>query len=124
MVTYETWTARFPQFLQIEESLFDLFLGDSQIEMGVDETRWADTYDVAQANLISHYVAAYKSYQTGDDTPLQPIRTKEVDDVMVEFAVSRDLRDNFDPLNSTIYGQAYIKWRRQAFAGARVLGVV
>jgi len=123
MVTYEDWKVRFPQFATVEETLFDLFLGDTQIEMGVDETRWADSYDIAQAHLISHFVAVYASYRTGDHTPLQPIRTKEVDDVMVEFAVSRDLRDNFDPYASTTYGQQYMKWRRQSFAGARILGV-
>jgi len=122
MVTYDQWGIRFPQFAATEEAVFDLYFGDSQIEMGIDETRWADNYDVAQANLISHFVAVRKSYLTGDDTPLQPIRTKEVDDVMVEFAVSRDLRDNLDPYSSTTYGQQYVKWRRQSFAGARITG--
>lgn len=120
MVTYEIWKLRFPQFAVTEEPVFDLFFEDSQVEMGKEESRWYDTYDIAQANLISHYVAVYRSYTSGDDTPLQPVRTKEVDDVMVEFAVSRDLRDNFDAFNSTAYGQQYIKWRRQAFAGARM----
>lgn len=120
MVTYATWIIRYPQFASIAEEIFDIFQADANIEMGTDENRWYDTYDVAQSALIAHFVAMYTGYETGDDTPLQPIRTKEVDDVMVEFAISRDMMNNLDPYLSTTYGQAYIKWRRQAFAGARM----
>jgi hypothetical protein len=121
MVTYTDWVVRYPQFSAVSEEVFNIFHADALIEMGTDETRWYNTYDVAQSALIAHFVAGYVSYETGDSTPLQPIRTKEVDDVMVEYAVSRDLRDNLDPYASTSYGQQYIKWRRQAFAGARVV---
>jgi len=120
MVTFATWVIRYPQFAEILEEVFDIFKEDANIEMGTDESRWYDTYNVAQSALIAHGVAMYNSYKTGDDTPLQPIRTKEVDDVMVEFAVSRDMQNNLDPLLSTTYGQQYLKWRRQAFAGPRM----
>lgn len=120
MVTFTTWIVRYPQFNTIAEAVFDIFQADANIEMGTDEDRWYDTYDVAQSALIAHFVAGYESYLTGDHTPLQPIRTKEVDDVMVEFAISRDMQNNLDPYSSTTYGQQYIKWRRQAFAGPRV----
>ena len=121
MVTYATWVIRYPQFAVVAEEVFDIYHSDANIEMGTDESRWYDTYDVAQSALIAHFIAMYNGYILGDDTPMQPIRTKEVDDVMVEFAVSRDLQNNLDPYQATSYGQQYIKWRRQAFAGARVV---
>ena len=121
MVTYATWIIRYPNLASVAETTFDLFQADANIEMGIDEARWYDTYDVAQSALIAHFVAMYNSYSVGSDTPLQPIRVKEVDDVMVEFAISRDMQNNLDPYMATTYGQQYIKFRRQAFAGARVL---
>ena len=121
MSTYATWLIRFPQFSSISETVFNVFLGDAILEMGSEESRWYDMYTVAQDNLIAHFVSTYQKYLTGDNSPLQPIRTKQVDDVMVEYAVSRDLRDNFDAYQATSYGQQYLKWRRMAFAGPRML---
>jgi len=120
MVAYATWIIRFPQFAVISEDVFDVFQADAIIEMGEEESRWYDMYDVAQSNLIAHFVAMHQKYTTGDNSPMQPIRTKQVDDVMVEYAVSRDLRDNLDPYSATSYGQQYLKWRRMAFAGPRI----
>ncbi|MNN95361.1 hypothetical protein D3C81_2141500 [compost metagenome] len=90
--------------------------------MGSEESRWSNVYDVAQANLIAHFLAAAQGSATGDVMALMPIRSTDVDDVLVEYAVQRETNslpvDNF---NVTIYGQAYIHWRNQAFAGARII---
>lgn len=122
MITYEQWTARFPEFLVIPQPRFEVFLEDSKIEMGEEEGRWLNVYDVAQANLVAHYITIATRSALGETAPALPVRAKEVDEVQVEYGLSREQTNSFDALNSTVYGQSYIRWRRQVFSGPRVVG--
>lgn len=123
MITYQGWLDKFPQFITIVEPQWEEMLIEAQTEMGADPNRWSGqpTYDIAQGYLIAHLAAMSETWEGGDHTPLQPFREKEVDDVRVEYAVSRDMQNNLDPYLSTSYGQQYIKWRRMIFAGPRVV---
>ena len=122
MVTYAMFIARFPEFTSVPQLRFDIFFGDSVIEMGSEETRWINVYDVAQANLIAHFLTVAQGSATGDSMALMPIRSTDVDDVLVEYAVQREIAviamDNY---SASIYGQQYMHWRNQAFAGARII---
>ena len=122
MVTYAMFIARFPEFTSVPQLRFDIFFGDSVIEMGSEEHRWINVYDVAQANLIAHFLTIAQGSATGDSMALMPIRSTDVDDVLVEYAVAPvapgTAVDNF---NASIYGQMYVHWRNQAFAGARII---
>lgn len=123
MVTYQLWLQKFPQFVAFGELQFDAMKLEATIEMGSSVGRWLgqETYDVAQGYLISHFATLAEAWEIGDHSPIQPFRTKQVDDVMIESAVSRDMQNNFDPYLATTYGQQYIKWRRIVFAGPRVV---
>ena len=123
MVTYQDWLKKFPQFVAVCETLFDEKLFEAKIEMGDNPYRWInpDVYVIAQGYLIAHLAALDESWVTGDHSVIQPYRTKQVDDVMIEHAVSRNMQNNFDPYTATSYGQQYLKWRRMAFAGPRVV---
>lgn len=53
---------------------------------------------------------------------MKPIRSSDVDDVLVEFATAKEYDARpLDVYDDTIYGQQYLKWRNMAFAGARVV---
>lgn len=123
MLTYDSWLDKFPQFVAVSEPQWTELQLEATVEMGADVFRWngQDAYDIAQGYLMAHLAAQAESSETGDHTPLQPFREKEVDDVRVEYAVSRDMQNNLDPYLATSYGQQYIKWRRMAFAGPRVI---
>lgn len=122
MVTFAMFVARFPEFTSVPEARFDIFFGDSTIEMGVEEFRWSNVYDVAQANLIAHFLVVAQGSAAGDSMALMPIRSTDVDDVLVEYAVQREVTSNpTDNFNASIYGQQYVHWRNQAFAGARIV---
>lgn len=123
MLTYDSWLDKFPQFVAVSEPQWAELQLEATVEMGADVFRWngQDAYDIAQGYLMAHLAAQAESSETGDHTPLQPFREKEVDDVRVEYAVSRDMQNNLDPYLATSYGQQYIKWRRMAFAGPRVI---
>ena len=121
---YETWLRKFPQLCDyIDPDLFDILVVEALAEMGADKTRWQDDsiYDVAQGYLIAHLATQSESSSEGDHTPLQPYRSKQVDDVMVEYAVSRDQLNNFDPFLGTVYGQRYLRFRRMVFGMPRTL---
>ena len=123
MLTYDSWLDKFPQFVAVSKPQWTELQLEATVEMGADVFRWngQDAYDIAQGYLMAHLAAQAESSETGDHTPLQPFREKEVDDVRVEYAVSRDMQNNLDPYLATSYGQQYIKWRRMAFAGPRVI---
>lgn len=123
MLTYDSWLDKFPQFVAVSEPQWAELQLEATVEMGADVFRWngQDAYDIAQGYLMAHLATQAESSETGDHTPLQPFREKEVDDVRVEYAVSRDMMNNLDPYLATSYGQQYIKWRRMAFAGPRVI---
>jgi len=122
MVTLQMFVARFPEFTSVPQLRFDIFFGDSVIEMGSEEHRWSNVYDVAQANLIAHFLSVGAGSATGDSMALMPIRSTDVDDVLVEYAVQREVTGNpVDNFNASIYGQQYVHWRNQAFAGARII---
>jgi hypothetical protein len=122
MVTYQMFQDRFPEFITLSEGRFNLFLGDSVLTMGSDENRWIEWYDVAQANLIAHLLACGQGSATGDASPMKPLRSTDVDDVLVEFAVAKETSiDPYENYDATVYGQAYTKWRNMAFAGPRVV---
>lgn len=122
MLLYDRWLDKFPQFVAVSPEQFLELQMEATVEMGADVNRWAgtETYDIAQSYLIGHLAAMAEAYETGDHSPLQPFREKEVDDVRVEYAVSREMQNVLDPYLSTTYGQQYIKWRRMVFAGPRV----
>lgn len=122
MLLYDKWLEKFPQFIAVSPELFVELQFEATVEMGDDVGRWSgtETYYIAQGYLVAHLAAMSDAWSTGDHTPLQPLREREVDDVRVEYAVSRDMQNNLDPYLSTTYGQQYIKWRRMVFAGPRV----
>lgn len=123
MLPYETWLGKFPQFIEVSETQFEELRFEAMVEMGDVIERWLNeaTYDIAQGYLISHLAAQAEHYSSGDHSTMQPFRSKEVDDVIVEYAVSRDMQNNLDPYLSTSYGQQYVKWRRMVFAGPYVV---
>lgn len=122
MVTLAMLIARFPEFTGTSQLRFDIFFGDSVIEMGSEEFRWSNVYDVAQANLIAHFLSVGAGSATGDTMALMPIRSTDVDDVLVEYAVAPVAPGTpVDNFAASIYGQMYIHWRNQAFAGARII---
>ena len=123
MLTLQEFLAKFPEFVWLTDQDFDQLILEAKAEMGIIIERWldADTYKLAQGYLLAHLASAMERYQDGDHTPLQPVREKEVDDVRVEYAVSKELRNNLDPYAATSYGQRYIHWRRICFGGPRVV---
>ena len=121
---YTLWLKKFPQFCDhVDSDLYDILIVEALAEMGSDKDRWqgAPIYDVAQGYLIAHLAVQSESAANGDHTPLQAFRSKEVDDVMVEYAVSRDQLNNFDPFIGTSYGQRYVRFRRMVFGMPRTL---
>ena len=120
MITIDTWKIRFPEFKDVTQEVFNLFQGDAVLEMGDDDTRWIGFYDLAMSYLLAHLVYLSQVTAEGDANPATPLRSTEVDDVIVGYAVSKTIENSFDMYLATAYGQKYIYYRRLAFAGPRV----
>jgi hypothetical protein len=128
MLDLASFTARFPEFSSLSQTRFDIFYGDAVMEMGDIIERWLYErfYDTAMAYLIAHFIAYADASSTGDTTPMVPLSKTDVDEVEVDYATSSHDAESIGIsgaglYTSTIYGQQYIKWRNQAFAGARVV---
>jgi len=122
MITKQIWATRFPQFFQVSAELFNILKDDAIVEMGVDEDRWAGAYDVALSNLVAHFYVVHQQQVLGDSNALAPLRRTEVEDVVVELAMPREVGSTsllYENYASTSYGQAYAKYRRMAFGGPR-----
>ncbi len=127
MIDLASFIARFPEFSSLSQARFDIFYEDAVMEMGDIVERWLYQrfYDTAMAYLIAHFIAYADASSTGDTTPMMPLSKTDVDEVEVDYATTGSIADigisGAGLYNNTIYGQQYIKWRNQAFAGARVI---
>lgn len=120
MLTFQEFQLRFPELAEVDETLFNFFLEDAKIEMGTIEERWVNFYNVAQAYLIAHYSIMSKRRASGKGAAAYPIKSKEVDDVVVSYAIQDIDSSKLDLFTTTTYGQEYIRWRRMALSGPRV----
>lgn len=126
MVDLATFIARFPEFASLTQARFDIYLGDAVLEMGDEYNRWLNegTYNVAQAYLIAHNLSIADASSSGDSSPMMILSKTDVDEVEVDFATGESADIGISGVGlytTTVYGQQYVKWRNQAFAGARVI---
>lgn len=123
MITLSELVARYPAMSSLLPERFSIFLEDSRLVMGIDESRWLGFYNPAQAALIAHLVVKNDSLSMDDSAMASgPVTRTDVDEVQVEFAsgVWDKVPYQEADLYSTGYGQDYVRWRRMAFAGPRV----
>ena len=121
MIDYYKWSKRFPELVpHCDSGAFSIWLDDAMIEMGSDNGRWINVYDIAQSYYIAHLVALSRIRQESDGSAIYPIKATEVERVEVEYAVSPASLNKLDNFTLTAYGQEYLRWRRMAFAGVRV----
>lgn len=123
MLTLEGLVSRYNSMSLMTPERFEILQADAIIIMGTAEFRWAGMYDMAMAALIAHYSETWDKLLP-DDSALSnmPVSRTDVDDVQVEFAQNMLTKVPYveADLFSTSYGQAYMRYRRMAFAGPRV----
>lgn len=125
MLTLPDLVLRYPAMQDLIPERFAILQSDAVLVMGSDDGRWLNFYDPAQAALIAHNAILSGALGGDEDSAgavAAPVTRTDVDDVQVEFAekVWDKLPYQEADLYSTSYGQAYVRWRRMAFSGARV----
>ena len=115
MASVTSFQTRFPEFTDNEDDQIQLFLDDAALLMG-SQARWLSFYDVAHEYYAAHLLAVSEHTETGDSGILAPAKRQEVDDVVIENAIS-PIEASFDDLFSTAYGKRYNQYRRICFAG-------
>lgn len=119
MATVAQFQTRFPEFQDVEEDRVQMFLDDTAALMG-NESKWNLHYDVAHQYFAAHYLVVAQYSQMGDSGILAPVKKQEVDDVVIEHAIS-NVSPSFDELTSTSYGKRY--WMYRSMAVPKILGV-
>ena len=117
MASVADFQLRFPEFCDEDDERVQLFLDDAALLMSDNESgKWLTFYDVAQLYHAAHLLAVGMSTESGDIGSIAPVRKQEVDDVIIEHAVS-DIGPTADDLYSTSYGKRYISYKRICFTG-------
>lgn len=119
MIDFGKFKIRFPEYASLDIARFEIAVEDAEVEMGTDESRWNSFYNLAQNHLVAHFLSVSEVTESGDVNPSVPLRSTEVDDVVVEYAVSKTVENSFDIYLSTSYGQRYVYYRRLAMGGPR-----
>ena len=118
MITTASLRLRYPEFADttmFPDARIQLFIDDAVIYMS-DENRWLDFYELAQSALVGHFLAVALASESGDSSSMFPISKQDVDDVIIESAVSA-AKPNSSNLSTTTYGQVYQNFLRMTFTG-------
>lgn len=121
-----TFRIRFPEFddnIEYPDTRVQLFLDDAaNCYMGLDESRWCNKYDYAQAYLAAHLLTVGTGTEVGDTSvKAGPVSSKTAGGVSVSRAVvAKDRSDLDDFYTSTTYGQQFLNIRNTCFVGVAV----
>lgn len=115
MATVADFKARFIEFDSVDDARIQIFLDDAALVMASPE-RWLDFYDVAHVYHTAHLLTIATWSSMGDAGAIGPVKKKEVDDVIIEKAITAA---NPTALNyfTTTYGQQYFMYQRLCFTG-------
>ncbi len=124
--TISDFRARFPEFSDNSEypdPRIQLFLDDATLDIGTDEGRWCNYYNVAQSYLAAHLLTVGTKTEVGGSSASSgPISSKSAGGVSVSYSVTtnnnRSTLDDF--YMSTSYGQRFITLRNRCFVGVMV----
>ena len=112
---------RFPEFDSVADARIQMFIDDTEGFMGTGPGRWCNNYDVAQCYLAAHLLVVGSFQESGDSGVVAPIKKQEVDDVIIEQAVTANTPKEGE-FGSTSYGKRYLQYRHICFGGY-IIGV-
>jgi len=115
MTSVAQFQTRFPEFCTEDDDRVQLFLDDAALVM-TSPNKWLSFYDVAQAYLAAHFLAASYATERDDYGVQAPIKKQEVDDVVIEQAVNA-VDVDLESVYSTSYGKRYAEYRRKTLTG-------
>ena len=108
--------ARFPEFAVVDDDRIQIFIDDATLIMGRPRP-WGDYYKMAMAYLVGHFLYLGEASATGDGDAVGPIKRKEVDETVIEQAVSASSQGPGDNYEATAYGMRYLQVVRLLFSG-------
>jgi len=104
------FSARFPEFSAVDDSVINLALSDAADLM--DTIKWGTRYDTGQAFLAAHYVALSSTDSSSGGVSVGPVSQAATGPLSVSYAVTaaKDMSDAM--YGSTRYGQRYLSLRK------------
>ena len=124
-INVATFRARFPEFdddTDYPDARIQIFIDDSTIYIGSDETHWNGKYDYVQAYVTAHLLTNATNTEVGDtNAKVGPVTSKSAGGVSVTRSVTtKDTGEGDDFFRGTSYGQQYLVTRNMCFAGVMV----
>jgi hypothetical protein len=117
MTSVADFQTRFPEFTMVNVERIQLFLDDAALIMS-SKPKWLEFYDIALQYYAAHFLVCAEATESGDTTALAPVKKKEVDDVIIERALT-SVSPSHDDVYSTAYGKRYASYRRIVTVGMR-----
>ena len=117
MSLLDLFRLRFPQFVGVDDAKIQMYIDDAALIMK-DKPKWLEFYEVALCYLVAHFLAVAEYTDLGGSGTLAPIKRKEVDGVVIQFALG-DVAASFDEYQATAYGKRYLKYRKMCITGMR-----
>jgi hypothetical protein len=117
MTSVAEFQIRFPEFAMTDVARIQLFLDDAALIMS-SKPKWVEFYNIALSYFAAHLLVCAEATESGDITALAPISKKEVDDVLIEKAITA-VSPTQDDVYSTSYGKRYASYRRIITVGMR-----
>lgn len=117
-----TFRIRFPEFAdsgEYSDARIQLFLDDAILDIGSDENRWCNKYDLAHAYYGAHLLTVGTKTEAGDTSAaLGAIKSKTAGGVSIaRGSVDKARSDADDLLASTSYGLRFLSIRNSCFVG-------
>lgn len=114
-----SFKTRFPEFACQSDARIQVFIDDSIVIL--NETFWADKYDLGLSYLTAHFLVIGEKSEAGSITSNGPISSKSVDGVSITYAVptAADMSEAY--YSYTTYGQRYLALRKTLGIAAYVV---
>jgi hypothetical protein len=124
-ITVPQFKIRFPEFsdnTEYPDARVQMFIDDTVMYMGSDETRWCNQYNYAQFYLAAHLLIKGTFSEAGDSSSKSgEVSSKSAGGVSVSYTlVAKDRSDTDNFLISTSYGQQFKNIRDMCFVGVMV----
>lgn len=115
MITVASFRLRFPQFsdsVEYPDERIQLYIDDSVLFMGDDESRWCGKYDLAQSYLVAHMLYNSTLLEAGGTIGTGMVTSKSAGGVSVSRASNAMATNAADSLlQGTPYGMQFLAIR-------------
>ena len=111
--------ARFPEFVDVDDSVIAIALNDAADVMNT--TRWDSRLDTGHAFLAAHYMSLSSTSAASDGGSVGAVTSASTGPLSVSKNIPMAKNQSDAMIASTVYGQRYLELRRLVGFGGTVV---